>query len=84
MSTIVAELNTNIQNEEERKVYWLTMNVVLNGLGADSCDQEYNYLKEAKLWAKSPDYFPNLTWEEVVEIGKKYPFWADFEKILEA
>ena len=80
MSTVAIELDTNIQNEEERKIYWLTMNVVLNGLGG--CDQEYNYLEEAKMWAKSPDYFPNLTWEEVVEIGKKYPFWTDFEKIL--
>lgn len=81
MSIVRVELNISIQNEEEEKIYWLTMNVILNGLGASSCDQEYSYLEEAKLWAKSPDYFPNLTWEEFLEIACKYDFWNLFEKI---
>ena len=65
-------------NSEEGKVYWVVMNTALNGLSID----DYNWLEEAKLWSKSKDYFPYLSWEEFLNLARKYEFWNSFEEVL--
>jgi len=34
---------------EEKKVSWVTVNTCLNGLGAESCGDEYNWKEEAMI-----------------------------------
>jgi hypothetical protein len=72
---------------EQEKVTWIIGNTVLNGLGhenyrltEDSSLPEYNYWKEAMEWAKSKDYFPNMSEKEVLDILRKYDDWNEFEK----
>jgi len=41
---------------------------------------EYNYWEEAMLWAKSRNYFPDLSEDELFVILRKYDNWNEFEK----
>ena len=63
---------------EEGKVYWVVMNTVLNGLNINP----YNIEEEIKMWAKGADYFPDLSWEEFLDVARKYEFWRHFEESL--
>ena len=72
------KISKSYLNSEGGKVYWLTINVVLNGLNA----KNYDWLEETKIWTKGLDYFPKLSWEDFLLIARKYDFWSSFEKIL--
>jgi len=65
---------------EEEKVSWVTVNTCLNGLGAESCGDEYNWKEEAMIWARGKDYFPELSWDEFLTMARKYDVWNDFEE----
>jgi hypothetical protein len=80
------EMFENLQSEE-KKVQWIITNVVLNGFGYSSYRAtedpdipEYNYWEEAISWAKSDDYFPNLSDNELLNIFRKHKCWNEFEK----
>ena len=75
------------QLTEQKKVSWVIANTVLNGFGhenyrltEDPTVPEYNYWEEAMLWAKSRDYFPDLSEDEFLIMARKYDDWNDFEK----
>jgi len=75
------------QLTEEGKVSWVIDNTILNGFGhenyrltEDPSMPKYNYWEEAMLWAKSKDYFPDLSEEEFLTLARKYDDWNKFEK----
>lgn len=71
-------------NKEERdKVLWIIGNTVLNSLEPLKEGQDYNYWEEALKWAKSKDYFPDLTTEQFLAVARKYDEWDEFEKLCE-
>ena len=81
MTVYTVELDKELVDDRESersKVYWITMNVVLNGLSVD----DYDWLEETKNWASGTEYFPELSWEEFLEVARKYEFWPDFEEII--
>ncbi len=75
------------QQTEQEKVQWIIGNTVLNSFGHENYRAtedpelpEYNYWEEAMLWAKSKDYFPGLSDDELFSILRKYDDWNEFEK----
>jgi hypothetical protein len=64
---------------EQGKVEGIVLNTVLNSFH----DEKYNHWDEAMLWAKSKDYFPNLSDEELFIILRKYEVWNEFEALCE-
>lgn len=62
---------------EEQKINWVIMNAMFNWAYDD---ENYNPYKEAISWAKSQDYFPNLSYEDLFKILKKYESWNEFEQ----
>ena len=62
--------------DEENKIKSIVVNAVLNGL---SSDNSYHFWNEAMEWAKSKNYFPNLSEDDFLKIAKKYDIWNDFE-----
>jgi len=74
------------QQTEEGKVAWIIANTVLNGYGyenyrltEDPSMPEYNYWEESMLWAKSRDYFPDLSEDEYLTLARKYDNWNEYE-----
>jgi len=65
---------------EEERVYWVTVNTCLNGLGTEGCGDEYNWEEEAIIWARGKDYFHELSWDEFLIMARKYDVWNNFEK----
>ena len=63
---------------EEQRVYWVAANTYLNGVSIP----DYNWKSEAQSWAKGEDYFPELSWEEFLEIARKYEVWTAFEEAV--
>lgn len=68
---------------EKEKIDWIVSNTILNSFGPINAGEEYNYWEEVMLWAKSKNYFPNLTQEQFLEIARKYDSWNEFEKTCE-
>lgn len=67
----------NINMETEKgKVEAIITNTSLNALH----EEKYDHIEEAILWAKSKDYFPELTDEEILFTLRKYKMWNEFEK----
>lgn len=71
-------MTENYKDTEEGKIYWITINIVLNGLNVEN----YDWLAETKNWAKGADYFPDISWEDFLLMARKYSFWLEFEKII--
>lgn len=90
VKSFIAEINPNVINNpetEENRVNWILMNTALNGFPHDSLRltdhpewEEYNYYEEAMSWARSKDYFPNISDDEILTILRKYEAWNEFEK----
>jgi hypothetical protein len=65
-----------VKNTDEDKLRWLTFNVFINSIYIDNFD----YRKEALIWASGKDYFPKLNEDEFLAMARNYEIWNSFEE----
>ena len=77
-------VDVNLESEESR-VYWVCMNAWLNGnehetyrLTQNQSLESYDYYEEAMSWARSKNYFPDMTDKEILSVLEKYEVWNTF------
>ncbi|STO12789.1 Uncharacterised protein [[Flavobacterium] thermophilum] len=70
-----------MKDNNKEKIEAILMNTILNSFHF-SQSEEYNNWEEALKWAKSKDYFPDLSEDEFLLLARKYDIWNEFEKIF--